>query len=105
MRPTTGRRPATEDLNLQAIGVATGPRGEVKVDEYLRTAHLRVWAAGDVTGDAVMSGRFFDFYTYEFDTDGDGENNFYAVNGPAFYYARYPTTKHSRRLHFSRKLL
>jgi manganese oxidase len=25
-----------------------------------------------------------------FDTDGDGENNFYAVNGPAFFYARYP---------------
>jgi FtsP/CotA-like multicopper oxidase with cupredoxin domain len=25
-----------------------------------------------------------------FDTDGDGENNFYAVNGPAFLYARYP---------------
>jgi FtsP/CotA-like multicopper oxidase with cupredoxin domain len=25
-----------------------------------------------------------------FDTDGDGENNFYSVNGRAFYYARYP---------------
>ena len=25
-----------------------------------------------------------------FDTDGDGENNFYAVNGKAFYYAKYP---------------
>ena len=25
-----------------------------------------------------------------FDTDGDGENNFYTVNGKAFYYARYP---------------
>src|SRR5262245_49552585 len=25
-----------------------------------------------------------------FDTDGDGENNFYGVNGPAFYFARYP---------------
>jgi manganese oxidase len=25
-----------------------------------------------------------------FDTDGDDENNFYAVNGPAFYYAKYP---------------
>jgi manganese oxidase len=25
-----------------------------------------------------------------FDTDADGENNFYAVNGPAFYYARHP---------------
>lgn len=25
-----------------------------------------------------------------YDTDGDGENNFYSVNGRAFYYARYP---------------
>jgi manganese oxidase len=25
-----------------------------------------------------------------FDTDGDGENNFYTVNGRTFYYARYP---------------
>jgi manganese oxidase len=25
-----------------------------------------------------------------FDTDGDGANNFYGVNGPAFYYAKYP---------------
>jgi FtsP/CotA-like multicopper oxidase with cupredoxin domain len=25
-----------------------------------------------------------------FDTDGDGENNVYGVNGPAFYFARYP---------------
>ena len=25
-----------------------------------------------------------------FDTDSDGENNFYTVNGRSFYYARYP---------------
>jgi FtsP/CotA-like multicopper oxidase with cupredoxin domain len=25
-----------------------------------------------------------------FDTDGDGGNNFYTVNGRSFYYARYP---------------
>jgi manganese oxidase len=25
-----------------------------------------------------------------FDTDGDGANNFYGVNGPGFYYAKYP---------------
>ena len=25
-----------------------------------------------------------------FDTDGDGSNNFYTVNGRSFYYARYP---------------
>jgi FtsP/CotA-like multicopper oxidase with cupredoxin domain len=29
-----------------------------------------------------------------FDTDGDGENNFYAVNGPAFYFAKYPIRVH-----------
>jgi FtsP/CotA-like multicopper oxidase with cupredoxin domain len=27
-----------------------------------------------------------------FDTDGDGENNFYTVNGLTFYYAKYPIT-------------
>jgi FtsP/CotA-like multicopper oxidase with cupredoxin domain len=25
-----------------------------------------------------------------YDTDGDGENNFYTVNGPAFFYAKHP---------------
>ncbi|WP_028934537.1 mercury(II) reductase [Pseudonocardia spinosispora] len=46
----TGRGPVTDELNLAAIGVATGGRGEVIVDEELRTANPRVWAAGDVTG-------------------------------------------------------
>jgi FtsP/CotA-like multicopper oxidase with cupredoxin domain len=27
-----------------------------------------------------------------FDTDGDSENNFYTINGKAFYYAKYPIT-------------
>ena len=27
-----------------------------------------------------------------YDTDGDGDNNFYTVNGRTFYYARYPIT-------------
>jgi mercuric reductase len=46
----TGRRPVTAGLNLDAVGVKTGPRGEVLVDEHLRTANPRIWAAGDVTG-------------------------------------------------------
>jgi FtsP/CotA-like multicopper oxidase with cupredoxin domain len=33
-----------------------------------------------------------------FDTDGDGENNFYAVNGPAFYFAKYPIKVRRDRL-------
>ncbi|MHC0431901.1 mercury(II) reductase [Streptomyces sp. O3] len=46
----TGRRPVTAGLNLDAVGVGTGGRGEVVVDAYLRTANERIWAAGDVTG-------------------------------------------------------
>ncbi|MGW5214806.1 mercury(II) reductase [Streptomyces sp. NPDC004051] len=46
----TGRRPVTDDLGLEAVGVETGERGEVVVDEQLRTANPRIWAAGDVTG-------------------------------------------------------
>lgn len=47
---STGRRPVTAGLNLAAVGVKTGSRGEVMVDEYLRTDNPRIWAAGDVTG-------------------------------------------------------
>ncbi|WP_236240213.1 mercury(II) reductase [Streptomyces sp. CC228A] len=46
----TGRRPVTAALNLDAVGVKTGRRGEVVVDEHLRTTNERIWAAGDVTG-------------------------------------------------------
>ena len=33
-----------------------------------------------------------------YDTDGDGENNFYTVNGRAFYYAKYPIRSSGREL-------
>jgi len=46
----TGRRPVTGGLNLDAVGVKSGGRGEVVVDDEQRTSNPRVWAAGDVTG-------------------------------------------------------
>lgn len=46
----TGRRPATDGLNLAEVGVITGDRGEVIADEHLRSSNPRIWAAGDVTG-------------------------------------------------------
>lgn len=46
----TGRRPITTGLNLDTVGVKTGERGEIVVDEQLRTHNPRIWAAGDVTG-------------------------------------------------------
>ncbi|GAA3710689.1 mercury(II) reductase [Streptomyces diastaticus] len=46
----TGRRPVTDGLALETVGVKTGERGEIIVDEHLRTGNERIWAAGDVTG-------------------------------------------------------
>ena len=46
----TGRRPNTAGLGLERAGIEITERGAVRVDEHLRTANPRVWAAGDVTG-------------------------------------------------------
>jgi mercuric reductase len=45
-----GRRPNTDDLDLEAAGVATDAAGFVRVDPELRTSQPGIWAAGDVIG-------------------------------------------------------
>ncbi|QQE47799.1 mercury(II) reductase [Micrococcus luteus] len=45
-----GRRPVTDGLNLDAVGVKTGDSGEVIVSDRLQSSNPRIWAAGDVTG-------------------------------------------------------
>jgi mercuric reductase len=46
----TGRRPRTDGLGLEAVGVELGARGEVLAQADLSTTNPRIWAAGDVTG-------------------------------------------------------
>ncbi|WP_434316053.1 FAD-dependent oxidoreductase [Leifsonia sp. P73] len=48
--PATGRKPATDGLNLEAAGVETTSRGAVVVDEHLRTTQPHIFALGDVNG-------------------------------------------------------
>lgn len=50
----TGRRPHTADLGLTEAGVGLGKRGEILVDEALRTDNPDVYAAGDVTGQEMF---------------------------------------------------
>ncbi len=45
----TGRKPNTDGLGLEALGVELGRKGEVKVDEYSQTAVPSIYAIGDVT--------------------------------------------------------
>jgi pyruvate/2-oxoglutarate dehydrogenase complex dihydrolipoamide dehydrogenase (E3) component len=45
----TGRRPNTQDLGLDAVGVELD-RAAIKVDRALRSSVKNIWAAGDVAG-------------------------------------------------------
>ncbi|MDH6232542.1 pyruvate/2-oxoglutarate dehydrogenase complex dihydrolipoamide dehydrogenase (E3) component [Mesorhizobium soli] len=45
-----GRHPNTDDLGLEAAGVATDKRGYITVDDQLRTNVPGIWALGDCNG-------------------------------------------------------
>jgi len=46
----TGRRPNTDDLGLEQVGVETDAQGWIVVDPTLRTTASHVYAAGDAVG-------------------------------------------------------
>ena len=52
---SVGRAPNTEGLGLEAVGVRLGGRGEVAVDDRLRTNVDSVYAVGDVTGGMMLA--------------------------------------------------
>lgn len=51
----TGRRPNTDELGLDAAGVATDGRGFVEVDDQLRTNVPHIWAMGDCNGKGAFT--------------------------------------------------
>lgn len=57
-----GRTPNTERLNLPAVGVATDPRGFIRVNERLETSVPGIYAAGDVNGGPAFTHISYDDY-------------------------------------------
>lgn len=51
----TGRVPNSDDLGLEAAGVATGRRGEILVDQWSHTNVPSVYAVGDVTDRVALT--------------------------------------------------
>jgi dihydrolipoamide dehydrogenase len=45
-----GRTPSSKGFGLEEIGVNLTKRGEIEVDEYMRTTHKNIFACGDVAG-------------------------------------------------------
>lgn len=58
----TGRRPNTDDLGLDAAGVATDARGYVTVNGRLETSVPGIWAIGDVKGGPAFTHISYDDY-------------------------------------------
>jgi dihydrolipoamide dehydrogenase len=52
---SVGRRPAIVGVDAQALGIATGPRGEIVVDAQMRTNVPHVYAIGDVVGGKLLA--------------------------------------------------
>jgi pyruvate/2-oxoglutarate dehydrogenase complex dihydrolipoamide dehydrogenase (E3) component len=50
-----GRRPNTDDLGLDAAGIATDERGYITVDDHLKTTADGVWAMGDCNGKGAFT--------------------------------------------------
>jgi glutathione reductase (NADPH) len=50
-----GREPNTARLGLEAAGVSLDERGFVRVDKYQSTSAERIYAVGDVTGQAELT--------------------------------------------------
>jgi pyruvate/2-oxoglutarate dehydrogenase complex dihydrolipoamide dehydrogenase (E3) component len=57
-----GRVPNTDDLGLDAAGIATDKRGYIEVDEGLRTSNPRVWALGDCNGKGAFTHTAYNDY-------------------------------------------
>src|SRR5262245_47643431 len=50
-----GRRPNTDDLGLEAAGVARDAKGFIRVDDQLQTSVPGIWALGDCNGKGAFT--------------------------------------------------
>ncbi len=70
----TGRRPNTDDLGLESVGLNTS-RGIVEADERLATAVEGIWVAGDIRGGPQFTHTSYDDYRVLFSQiAGDGSH-------------------------------
>ena len=57
-----GRKPNTDDLGLDAAGIAADARGFITVDDELRTSVPGVWALGDANGRGAFTHTSYNDY-------------------------------------------
>lgn len=88
---SVGRGFNSQGIGLDQVGVALGRRGEVLVDEHLRTNVPDIYAIGDVTGKAMLA--------HVASTQGWWRLRIsWGTNGPSIIPSSQPASSHFRRL-------
>jgi pyruvate/2-oxoglutarate dehydrogenase complex dihydrolipoamide dehydrogenase (E3) component len=70
----TGRRPNTDELGLDAAGIATDAKGHIKVNGKLETNVPGIWALGDVKGGPAFTHISYNDYQIIYGNLIEGKN-------------------------------
>jgi pyruvate/2-oxoglutarate dehydrogenase complex dihydrolipoamide dehydrogenase (E3) component len=70
----TGRKPNTDDLGLDKAGIATDPRGYIKVNGRMETSAAGIWAMGDVKGGPAFTHISYNDYQIVYANLIEGKN-------------------------------
>ncbi len=71
----TGRRPNSDDLGLETVGVATDERGYIETDRHFLTTVPGVYAVGDVNGRGAFTHTAYQDYEILADHLAGGERH------------------------------
>ncbi len=52
---SVGRKAVSQELDVQKAGLSCSPKGEIAVDEHMRTSVANIYAIGDVTGKSMLA--------------------------------------------------
>jgi len=80
----TGRRPNTDDLDLDRAGVKRDARGYIVVDDELRTSVPGIWALGDCNGKGAFTHTSWNDYEIVAANLFDGESRRVSDRIPAY---------------------
>jgi pyruvate/2-oxoglutarate dehydrogenase complex dihydrolipoamide dehydrogenase (E3) component len=57
-----GRKPNTDDLGLESVGLFPTEKGTLETDQWRRTGRQGIWAVGDIRGGAMFTHTAWDDY-------------------------------------------
>ena len=79
-----GRRPNTDDLGLDAAGIAVDKRGYIAVDDALKTTAPGVWAMGDCNGKGAFTHTAYNDFEIVAGNLLDGQDRRVSARIPAY---------------------